>query len=652
MAKISAFIARSFDDSDSPKIDPILKFLDSFRSNGFICETAERAEVESVSKKVRGIIDECQVFVGILTKRYPVYDLGPRFRAAFAVILNQLTPSKWTPPLWVMQECGYALRGEKKLVLFLETGVEIPGLQGDLEYIRYDPTDPVSAFQRASEMINTLLAAAEGKFVETTVSSAAQGGVAEAPAPPNATEQEAKPDMLEHFIVMYSAIRAHEWDAAAKAYEGLLAEVRKREPDEEIYWKARYQSELFQAGRSEALEELKSIASEHPEDPNPLGQLGFCFAHFQRYEDAVTYFEEAARLCKTREGFARMKLEAADAYRHCRGLEKSREVLVGLLASSEDFEDATKFRILNGLFDVSKDSKDGISALAFAELALGINPAHSDLRFSVAYYCGELEYNEMSLRHYKVLCEHDPAMKSAMNNLGVAYSNCGFPILAFSMYKRAFELGDTLSASNIGYQYLGAGAKEEAVAILKQAQLKKGCVSDVDRCLAAVSERSDLEEKEESDKLEVARKQGAFLAQLGSALLATEIPMLDGIWNFPFGDISLHLSGVKLRGSVEKTIEKPPLVFATLLGSAREPSKEIEITSFLGKITGRYCRYSLTKRSIKPQTSALLAPLETPESSSEGHIVFENDGSSGRAAELKDGRLAEYYTVRRTRVGD
>ena len=78
MRKIGAFVAHSFDERDRPKIDPILQFLSSFTPLGFVIETAERAEADFVSVQVCNKMDKNDVFVGILTKKYPIYDLQPR----------------------------------------------------------------------------------------------------------------------------------------------------------------------------------------------------------------------------------------------------------------------------------------------------------------------------------------------------------------------------------------------------------------------------------------------------------------------------------------------------------------------------------------------------------------------------------------------
>ena len=81
--KIAAFIAKSLDPDDEAKIDPIIKLLESFKTLGFIAESADRAEVESVSEKVRGLIDKSDVLVGIFAKRHAVYRLNGRWKTAW-----------------------------------------------------------------------------------------------------------------------------------------------------------------------------------------------------------------------------------------------------------------------------------------------------------------------------------------------------------------------------------------------------------------------------------------------------------------------------------------------------------------------------------------------------------------------------------------
>lgn len=60
--------------------------------------------------------------------------------------------------------------GPTKLILLREPDVEIPGLQGDLEYVPFLPESPADVFSKLSEMIHGLLAQASGIKVRTMVS--------------------------------------------------------------------------------------------------------------------------------------------------------------------------------------------------------------------------------------------------------------------------------------------------------------------------------------------------------------------------------------------------------------------------------------------------------------------------------------------------
>jgi len=71
----------------------------------------------------------------------------------------------------VLQESGYALRAGKKLMLFREVGVELPSLQGDLEYIPYDPDAPDAAWGKALAMLTQLIAENAGIEVGTVMST-------------------------------------------------------------------------------------------------------------------------------------------------------------------------------------------------------------------------------------------------------------------------------------------------------------------------------------------------------------------------------------------------------------------------------------------------------------------------------------------------
>ena len=164
MAKaIKAFVAKSFTAEDEARIQPLLDILDTYRPLGLIFESADHAESEEVSTKVKRMIDDASIFVAIFTRKYPICEIKPDNS------LCQSSPPKWTPPLWLLQETGYALAKEKRLVLFVETGVDIPRLAGDHEYIEYDSDRPFEAYKRANQMFSRLISGQLSLIVETAL---------------------------------------------------------------------------------------------------------------------------------------------------------------------------------------------------------------------------------------------------------------------------------------------------------------------------------------------------------------------------------------------------------------------------------------------------------------------------------------------------
>ena len=222
MPQLTAFVARSFIPEDERRLESILHFLGTFEKMGFICRHAEAAEVQSVSAKVRGLIDESDVFIGIFTKRHPVYSPPIGLSAAWNILRGiQPTAKSWSAPAWVLQESGYALKrlGPTRLTLLRESDVEIPGLQGDLEYVPFVPERPADVFSKLSEMIHGLLAEASGIEVRTLVSErlmdskvASEPIPAEPPTEPPKDEAE-KSDIVYSFIRMADAAKERNYEA-------------------------------------------------------------------------------------------------------------------------------------------------------------------------------------------------------------------------------------------------------------------------------------------------------------------------------------------------------------------------------------------------------------------------------------------------------
>jgi hypothetical protein len=83
--------------------------------------TGERPKADFISEKVKRLIEEQSIFVGIFTRRDKI-----------------ARKPEWTTSAWVIDEKAYAVGRQKPLILLREQGVgSIGGIQGDYEYLDF-----------------------------------------------------------------------------------------------------------------------------------------------------------------------------------------------------------------------------------------------------------------------------------------------------------------------------------------------------------------------------------------------------------------------------------------------------------------------------------------------------------------------------------
>ena len=124
MERPVVFIAHSFDLED---LGVVASFKRALQRRGYSITSGERPEARRVSEKIKERIDRSHIFVAILTRRQLIAD-----------------GSRWTASPWVIEEKGYSLgqNPQRPMILLVEDGITIPdeigGLEGDIEYIRFD----------------------------------------------------------------------------------------------------------------------------------------------------------------------------------------------------------------------------------------------------------------------------------------------------------------------------------------------------------------------------------------------------------------------------------------------------------------------------------------------------------------------------------
>ncbi len=114
----TAFIGHSFADADKSIIDSLTKF---FTKLGIRCDSGLRPEPRPVSDKVNDRIKSAELFIGVFTRK------------------SKNADGTYSTSTWVIEEKAAAIAAGKKLLLFVEEGVnDFGGLQGDYEYVRFN----------------------------------------------------------------------------------------------------------------------------------------------------------------------------------------------------------------------------------------------------------------------------------------------------------------------------------------------------------------------------------------------------------------------------------------------------------------------------------------------------------------------------------
>jgi tetratricopeptide (TPR) repeat protein len=640
MAKITAFVARSFAAQDEHKIQPILRHLDSFHDLGFVWESAEPAEAERVSAKVCRIIAGCDVFVGILTKKYPIYDVAVYPGGILKAFGRKPKPDRWSPPGWVIQESGYALGLGKKIILFVEPELDLPFLQGDLEYVPYDHTKPAVAFTKASEMINKLIAASTGIAVETVVRAEPPEPDKPKEAPqepqPSAETKEqvpVEPNLRDLIAMLFDATEKLDWEKADNIYKAGLE--FSETTTARIGWECFCLRVRYCAGDATALDKLKAVEQANPNEPAPSSHLGLALLTFKEYDAAAAYFERAAALSQGSTASFHL-LRAADALTAAKNNARAKRILVKLL----DADDSSRLEAGQKLYDLLTSSGKHFASFGIAELTLHRNPGLNALRFSLGLHYHEEGLNELFLYHYKLLNDLEPERADVFHNLAIAYFECDLQVRCVASYKQAIGLGETLAASNLGHKYLNTGMADEARTLLLDALKKPECAPEVGSCLAAIGEREKRERESEKSLVEAADGQRKFLVALGEGLYREGLPTIEGLWRMPFGEIVLTHKGNALTGVAETGESVAPRALLGILGGVGTYPGRYEFT---GVMEGSVCKFKLT--SMPKVSGSVSGALATKRS--EGYMVFSVNGDSAMYTEIEGKKLTKYRTVER-----
>lgn len=386
----------------------------------------------------------------------------------------------------------------------------------------------------------------------------------------------------------------------------------------------------LQNGDSAALERIETLAERsrgNPElAPEAFDYLGLAFAATGAHQRAADAFRTA--LAEASSDEARMRAVVQLAYslsRQGQRLDAEKVIREGIAAFSERRHVGILYRVLALQFKEEKEHE--LAALAY-ECALEFDPGNTSLRFDAAFACSQADLEALALRNYLVLLQTSPKHKTALNNAGVAFYFHDMKTKAVESYRKAFELGETLSAANLARLYLERGFVVDARNLLEEAAKADDPHPDVGSVMASIAEQVEEDTETEDRILKGARVFRTFLLKYFSALLTPEpaVTQFAGEWLAEEGyTIVISSDGGRISGTWDANGKRH---------------------TFDGTAT------NWSARSSKISTTNPSATYWTwlPDLASDTFIYLTDGGSALEMVAIKDQKTVDLLSIRATKV--
>jgi tetratricopeptide (TPR) repeat protein len=196
--------------------------------------------------------------------------------------------------------------------------------------------------------------------------------------------------------------------------------------------------------------------------------LAYCFLEGQQYTSSISELNKALELSEKEKSKVEIITKLAEVLYKNNQKSEAFSILIKYVDELKD--NILKSHIWKSIGKFYEDEKR-IDYKAFAyEKALEYSPTDSSLIFDTAYLYSKIKFHQTSAYHYNNLVKIDSDNYAAVNNLGVSYGNLDFKFNRISCYKKSYEGGETLAASNYAEILIDSGLYDEAKAVLEKAK--------------------------------------------------------------------------------------------------------------------------------------------------------------------------------------
>jgi tetratricopeptide (TPR) repeat protein len=618
MSIIRAFVGHSFTDDDKNLVNTFLEYFDQIQSMdiGFTWDHAKLAKPIELAEKVKSIIQDKNLFIGICTKKELV--IGPTDLET-SWLKRKLSGRKdkflWKTSDWIIQEIGLALGREMDLILLIEDNVQPPGrLQGNVEYIPFNRDNPERSFGKILEMIQALRPKADKVSVQELGTSS-----------PESADKEHRQEEFEDwwsepnsewgyntykFSVMLS-IKKNNHEAEKKITEAFKKTSIGQDDVCLAEWEAYCQYVRLSSGKGVTLIDMEQLAKDKPEVAGVHNYLGKAYEIYKEYGKAAEAYIDASEKALNNELKLSYLEEAAKAYYQGDMKQISEEILVRM--KQEVHKSGVGEKVLvKTLRDMAELQSDTDVYYGLSERLLELKPDDNRVRFSLAYKYSQNNEEKLSIYHYLRIPEPDRG-GAEWNNLGVQYDNLKMVVFSIRSYRKAEQINETLAMSNIANRLINAGFLPEAEDICNKAIAMPDYHKNVNQSMARIKDVPDEELKKEAEIIKDTARYSDFYRAYGKALYETHPEDYNGEWEGPECNLAITIKGLNFlaEGSYETTGKNALLGLASAHSGGNPSPPEKHIVKYIGTIQGHSIKVEMTDEvvDIEKRHFSLLASV-------------------------------------------
>lgn len=278
--RLNAFVGRSFLDEDKSIWYELRDIFDSLKPMGFDYEDAKEAQLRPISEKVKELIVRNEIYIGVLTRRYPIWEMPQLQYKRWLYPLGLYAPQKWTTSEWVIEEIGFAIGKDRKVLLLIENDVNFPttDLDGDTQWVRFRRKNLSASQSEINQMILNLISQRVTAKVEPTSIAAVT------PSGMEKTELQ-EPSFHDQFVAIKNQVLSGNYSEADQIQSKLLdaeSDAKMRSLIEAILLGMRAKN-----NDTNALVRLKRRCEDNAGDSDAIQELSAVYSSFGQHDQAA-----------------------------------------------------------------------------------------------------------------------------------------------------------------------------------------------------------------------------------------------------------------------------------------------------------------------------------------------------------------------------